>query len=291
MISIGYLSSLLIELGIFFILALGTNIIVGLAGQVTIAQAAFFGLGAFFSGIFSTQLHINFVISIIVIFIIIFILGGLLGMPSLRLSGDYLAIFTLGLGLFLQDLFSHLSIFGGTYGIVNIPMPTIFSLNPLYGYLIIVWIIVIILTIFFYIINKSWIGLSLKAIRENEMAARSMGINHVKSKIFAFSLGSAYAGLAGALFGHFVGIAIYSSFGVDLSVQALAMVIVGGLGTIFGSFVGAILFIFLPESLRFISDYRILIYGLLIILFMRFEPFGLFGERSKIYEKLKEFFR
>lgn len=291
MISIGYLSSLIIELGIFFILALGTNIIVGLAGQVTIAQAAFFGMGALLAGIFSTQLHLNFVVSIIAIFIIIFILGGLLGMPSLRLSGDYLAIFTLGLGLFIQDLFSHLSIFGGTYGIVNIPMPTIFSLSPLYGFLIIVWILVALFTITFYMIDRSWIGLSLKAIRENEMAAKSLGINHVKSKIFAFSLGSAYAGISGALFGHFVGIAIYTSFGVDLSVQALAMVIVGGLGTIIGSFIGAILFIFLPETLRFISDYRILIYGILIILFMRFEPFGLFGEKSRIYNKIKEIFR
>ncbi|MGC8860083.1 MAG: branched-chain amino acid ABC transporter permease [Thermoplasmata archaeon] len=291
MISTGYLSSLLIELGIFFIFALGTNIIVGLAGQVTIAQAAFFGLGGFLAGIFSTQLHINFFVSLALIFIIIFVLGGLLGMPSLRLSRDYLAIFTLGLGIFLQDLFSHLSIFGGTYGIVNIPFPQIFPLNPLFGYLIIVWIIAILLTMLFILIDKSWIGLSLRSVRENEMAAKSLGINFIKIKIFAFAIGSAYAGIAGALFVHFIGIAIYSSFGVDLSVMALAMVIVGGLGTIIGSIVGAILFIFLPEILRFISDYRILIYGLLIILFMRFDPFGLFGEKSKLYIKLKELFR
>jgi branched-chain amino acid transport system permease protein len=208
-------------------------------------------------------------------------MGALLGLPSLRVKEDFLAIVTMGLGLIIQSLALNLKITGGPMGIGNIKKLSIFSYElGTFGFFVFELILIFILTFVLYRIVNSRVGRSLISIREDETVADTLGINCTKYKVVAFAIGSMYAGIAGSLYAHYFTYVSPDTFGFMESATILSMVVLGGLGSIKGSIIGAVILSIAPEVLRGLADYRMLIYGLLLVIMMRYMPQGLLGDTS-----------
>jgi branched-chain amino acid transport system permease protein len=289
-------------IGVYAATAIGLNIVVGLAGLLDLGYVAFLGIGGFvaanLSGAAAAGLDIElpFPIAAIIAAAVAGIFGAIVGSPTLRVRGDYLAIVTLAFGeIFYKSAQNDIGgLTNGASAIPGIPQVTAFGLafnEPinLFGvelssgvmyYFLIVLIIAVIMAVFANLKN-SRIGRAWIAIREDEDAARAMGIRTGKAKILAFLVGATLAGLAGAIFVHKLGTASYDSFKFLESVTLLAAVILGGMGTIPGAVLGASLLFVLPEKLREFDDYRLLVFGLALILIMRFRPQGLVPDRIR----------
>jgi branched-chain amino acid transport system permease protein len=285
------------QAGIFVVAALGLNIVVGSAGLLDLGYVAFVGIGAYTAalvgnaGLARFQLpHVPFLIVLLVLSpVVAAIFGVLLGAPTLRLRGDYLAIVTLGFGEIVRITLNNLDpITGGPNGIASIPAPALFgrqmsegvvilglelSGNALYYYLTLALIALVLGVV--YRLNDSRLGRAWVAIREDEVAAAAMGINTTITKLFAFGAGAFFAGMAGAVDSHFGTQVSPDSYVFQVSVLILAMVVLGGLGNPPGVVLGAVLLVFLPEKLRDLSDIRFLLFGLALVLIMRFRPEGL----------------
>ncbi|MCX8127212.1 MAG: branched-chain amino acid ABC transporter permease [Synergistetes bacterium] len=272
----GYLYTVLTTLMINSIAVLGLNIILGYAGQISLGHAAFMGIGAYASALLSTKAGFPFWFSFPLAVLISAVIGFLLGLPSLRVRDDFLAITTIGINFIVQAIFLYVPFFGAALGIGGIPKPRIGEFVFRGGYysliVLIVLLVGIILSFKFY---RSWAGLASEAIREDELAANVIGINPVRFKLMAFVLGSAYAGASGALYAHFMGFISSDDFSFPLSVTFLSMLVFGGVGTIKGSIIGAFFLGALPEILRPLAQYRLLFYGFLLLLMLRFCPGGL----------------
>ncbi|MBS3812149.1 MAG: branched-chain amino acid ABC transporter permease [Halanaerobiales bacterium] len=281
-----YAIVVMINVGIFVLLALSLNIITGYAGQPNIGQGAFFGIGAYSGAILTGKLGIYFWLAMPISAIITGFIGFFLGLISIRIKEDFLAIVTIALNFIVAAIFQNVKFFGGSMGL-SVPSPYWFG-NPLsyHGYLILIIILIILVIIFSKLIEKSWLGMALGAIRNNERAADSLGIDTKKFKIMAFVLGTSIAGLTGAVYAHYMTFIMASDFGFLTSVSILSMVILGGNNTIRGPIVGAIILGLIPEVFRFISDYRLLVYALILILMIRFQPSGLLGDDSFVWQKL-----
>ena len=195
--------------------------------------------------------------------------GILIGIPTLKLKGDYLAIATLGFGEIVRIVFLNLEITGGAVGLRGIPKDTT-----------LLWVIISVLVTLFvlYRIIRSRVGRALIAIREDETAAESMGINTTYYKILAFGVGAFFAGLGGGLFSHYFRYIQPNSFGFLKSIEYLCMVVLGGLGNMWGSIIGAAALTAIPEFLRASADYRQLFYGAILVIMMRLRPQGIMGE-------------
>lgn len=272
----GYLYTVLTTLMINSIAVLGLNIILGYAGQISLGHAAFMGIGAYASALLSTKAGLSFWLSFPLAVLISALIGFLLGLPSLRVKEDFLAITTIGINFIVQAIFLYVPFFGAALGIGGIPKPYIgdFTFKGAY-YSAIVMAILIIGILLSLKLYRSWAGLASEAIREDELASNVVGINPVRFKLMAFVLGSAYAGASGALYAHFMGFISSDDFGFPLSVTFLSMLVFGGVGTIKGSIIGAFFLGALPEILRPLAQYRLLFYGLLLLLMLRFCPGGL----------------
>ncbi len=283
-----YYLTIIIYMGINSILALSLNIIVGYAGQISLGHAAFYGIGAYTSALIATKLGVSFWVAMPLAILVTALVGAILGLPSLRVSEDFLAITTIGINFVVQAVFKYIKFFGGALGISGIPYPGI-GKRPLslLEFALMTLIFTVISALISFRIGNSWIGLGLKAVREDELAASSSGVNVYKFKVLAFVLGSALAGLAGSLYAHFMMFITADDFGFPLSITILSMVVIGGIGTVRGAFLGAIILTILPEVFRPLADYRMLIYAILLILFMRFLPEGLVGDGSMIWKKLR----
>jgi len=277
----GYLITILITILIYAMLAHSLNIITGHAGQISLGHAAFFGIGAYTSAMLYTEAGFPFWISVFLAAVVAGIVGALLGIPCLRVRDDFLAITTMGINFVVEAIFLYLPFFGGAMGIGGINLPKWFGremTKPEYFFLILV--------VFFLLlfldrrIGRSWIGLAWASIREDEQAAGAMGVDVVRFKVLAFILGSAIAGLAGGFYAHFLTFIMPQNFGFGQSIVILCMVVFGGIGTRWGPIVGAIILGILPEISRPIMEYRILIYGVLLLAMMRFQPGGLLGPES-----------
>ncbi|MCS7233067.1 MAG: branched-chain amino acid ABC transporter permease [Synergistetes bacterium] len=272
----GYLYTVLTTLMINSIAVLGLNIILGYAGQISLGHAAFMGIGAYASALLSTKAGFPFWFSFPLAVLISAVIGFLLGLPSLRVRDDFLAITTIGINFIVQAIFLYVPFFGAALGIGGIPKPRIGEFVFRGGYysliVLIVLLVGIILSFKFY---RSWAGLASETIREDELAANVIGINPVRFKLMAFVLGSAYAGASGALYAHFMGFISSDDFSFPLSVTFLSMLVFGGVGTIKGSIIGAFFLGALPEILRPLAQYRLLFYGFLLLLMLRFCPGGL----------------
>ncbi|MGQ9687327.1 MAG: branched-chain amino acid ABC transporter permease [Desulfobaccales bacterium] len=208
-------------------------------------------------------------------------LSGLaLGLPTLRLKEDYLAIVTLGFGVIVELFMRNLEITGGPDGIVGIPSPIIFHLSfrPPWLYLLLVTAGVAFTLIFTYLLVNSYHGRALRAIRDHETTAQVMGINSPAYKVAVFALSAALAGLAGSLFAHYLKHINYESFGLHTSIQILCMVVLGGMGSVAGSVVGAVILTALPETLRQFQAYQDLIYGGLLVALLVLRPQGFMGK-------------
>jgi branched-chain amino acid transport system permease protein len=284
-----YNINILVLAGIYVILALGLNLTTGFAGQVSLGHAAFYAIGAYASAILSTRLGFSLWLTLPISAVVTFVIGALLGLPSLRVKEDFLAVVTLGFGLIVQSLALNLKITGGPMGIGNIQPLSLFGvqLNS-FGFLVFEIIVIVILTFVLHRLVDSRVGRALLAIREDETVADPLGINTTRYKVLAFAIGAMYAGIAGCLFAHFFTYVSPDSFGFTQSATILSMVVLGGLGSIQGSIIGAVILSMAPEFLRGLNDYRILIYGLLLVVMMRYRPQGLFGNGTMTLRGLKD---
>lgn len=274
----GYLMNVLVFVGIHTILAVGLNLLLGYAGQISLGQAAFFGLGAYISGVLTATYSLNPWIAMITAAATVGILAFGIGFPILKLKGHYLAMATLGLGIIIYILFNEaIELTGGPSGLSGIPNlslgPLVFD-NDLKNYYLI-WSFTLIIMLLAVNLVHSRIGRALRAIHDSEVAARVMGINSRLLKVQVFAMSACISAIAGSLYAHTMTFVSPASFGFNFSVELLTMVIIGGLGSIYGSFLGAMLLTLLPEMLRAFQDYDIVIYGLLLILMTMFMPGGL----------------
>jgi branched-chain amino acid transport system permease protein len=292
-------------MSIYTILTLSLNLIIGFSGQVSLGHAAFYGIGAYVSSILVVNFGIPYGIALLAAAGGAGLFGLLLGIPTLRLKDDYLAIVTLGFGLILVVAALNIDYLGGTDGFMGIPSPVFFGvkLGTKVQFLLMALFLAVVTAFFMYRIKRSRIGRALAAIRDDETVALVMGINATKYKVMAFGLGSAFAGIAGSLYSSYVHFIDPHTFGLPTSIVILCMVVLGGIGSITGSIVGAAILISLPELLRVIikgipgisdkfPDFQTLAYGLLLVSIIIMRPQGLLG-KSQIAKKfsLRSLFR
>ncbi len=253
------------------ILAVSLNLITGFTGQFSIGHAGFMAVGAYMSAVMTVKLGLPFVVGILAGALGAAILGFAIGLPTLRLQGDYLAIATLGLGEIIRITILNIPYVGGASGLMGIPRYTTFT-----------WaFFAMIVTVFFIknFINSSH-GRACISIRENEIAAEAMGVDTTKYKVIAFTIGAAFAGVAGGLFSHYFYIAHPASFTFMKSFDILTMVVLGGMGSITGSITAAVLLTFISAALASYPEWRMVIYSLLLIILMIYRPQGLFGNKE-----------
>jgi len=266
-----YSMQILVNIGIGIILALGLNIIVGLTGQLSLGHAAFMSVGAFTGALLTIKTGMPFSLTILLSGLITAAVAAAIGWPILRLTGDYLAICTLGFAEIVKVVFLNLDITNRALGL-TVPTPKTDLSMP-----VIVLVVVCLTIIASAFIQNSRFGRALKAIRDDEIAAESMGINIARYKVQSFAVSAFMAGTGGCLYGHFLGYINPSDFGFLKSIDMLSMIVLGGLGSIPGAVFGASLLSAAPEFLRFMSQYRMLVYGALLVFLMVFRPNGLLG--------------
>lgn len=297
---------ILASAGLFAAAALGLNVVVGSAGLLDLGYIAFFGIGAYIAAIFGgglntvNELHIPFFIVFVMACTGAGVAGVVLGAPTLRLRGDYLAIVTLGFGEIVNRIMQNLNLTHGNVGVAGVPSLKVGSFDfgqrhelagrtvanfANYYYLELLLLIGIVFVV--ARVNRSRIGRAWIAVREDELAASAMGVNTIAIKLLAFGVGAFIAGGAGSIFTHLNSQASPDSFQFIESVTVLAMVVLGGMGNISGVILGAVLLVVMPEKLRFFQDQRLLLFGLALILMMRFRPEGLLPSSRRRLE-LKE---
>ena len=279
-----FLSQALFMIGLFVMMGLGLNIVVGYAGLLDLGYVAFYAFGAYTMGILTTTSELgrgglNFWMAVPVAMLVGVLFGVMLGFPVLRMRGDYLAIVTLGFGEIIRilALSNWLSpIGGGAQGILHIPEPVFFGIvmkEPQHMYYLVV--LGAVLAAFVTIrVRSSRLGRQWMAMREDEDVAEAMGINLIQTKLLAFGMGAAFSAMSGAIFAARLGNIFPHSFNLLISINALALIIVGGLGSIPGVVVGALILVGLPEMLREFAEYRLLMYGILLIVMMLVKPEG-----------------
>lgn len=274
----GYLLNVLVFVGIHTILALALNLLLGYAGQISLGQAGFFGLGAYISGILTASHGVNPWLAMLAAASLVTLLAFIVGFPILKLKGHYLAMATLGLGIIIYIVFNEaVDHSGGPSGLSGIPNLSIngFVFNSdLRNYYLIWFFALVAIGLSLNLVN-SRIGRALRAIHDSEIAARVMGVNARLLKVQIFALSAGLSAIAGSLYAHTMTFIAPASFGFNFSVELVTMVIIGGLASIYGSIFGAALLTVLPEMLRAFQDYDIIVYGLLLVLMTMFMPGGL----------------
>ena len=285
----GYLMNVLVFVGIHTMLAIGLNLLLGYAGQISLGHAGFFGLGAYLSGVLTATYGFNPWFALPLAAVLVGLLAFLIGFPILNLKGHYLAMATLGMGIIMYIVFNEtVDLTGGPSGLSGIPNISIGTLtfdSDLKNYYLI-WTITLVLVLLSLNLANSRVGRALRAVHDSEVAARVMGVNSRLLKVQIFALSAVISSVAGSLYAHTMTFISPASFGFNFSVELLTMVVIGGLGSIYGSFLGAALLTLLPEFLRAAHDYDIIIYGILLILMVMFMPGGLVRGVPDIFRRL-----
>mgnify|MGYP002664901685 CR=1 FL=1 len=285
-----YWSGILITVGINIILATSLNVATGYLGQLPLGHAGFMAVGAYTCALFTKYSPlpdgVSFAIGLALGAVMAGLFGVLIGVPALRLTGDYLAILTLGFGEIIRITLNNIDdvlgfkLFYGSKGLKNIPKYSNFT-N--------VFLCVVITCFLIHAMMKSRHGRAVLAIRDNEIAAESCGIQTTYYKVMAFAFSAAFAGMAGGLYACYIGVLNPSTFGFMKSIEILVMVVLGGMGSMLGSILSATVLTILPEATRSFDSYRMVIYSLVLILMMIFRPGGLLGSydfsMSRIVEK------
>ena len=264
------------------ILAVSLNLIIGFTGQLTLGHAGFMSIGAYTAAMFTIKTSVPFPIALLLGGIFAAVVGFLIGLPTLRLKGDYLAITTLGLGEIIRVVIVNIEKLGGGRGLAGIPPKTTFT----WVFFIMLFTIIIILNII-----RSSHGRAMMSVREDEIAAEAMGINTTKYKIMSFVIGSFFAGIAGGLFAHYMYFIKPDQFGFLRSVDIVTYVVLGGMGSLSGSVLSTATLVALPEFLRFLNDYRMILYPIALIIIMRFIPQGLLGSQELSQRKYAKFIK
>jgi len=272
----------LVSAGIFMLLALGLHVIIGYAGILNLGYAALFAVGAYTYALLNLHFKIPFWWGLIFSSLSAAFFGMVFAFPAIRLSGDYIAIVTLGTGEIVRIALNNLDfVTGGPNGLLGIDHPHI--LNYSFGveskpYYFLVLVFIIFIVFFLKRLESSRLGRAWIALREDELAASCMGVNPVWAKLLAFGIGGFIAGIAGCVFVSKQGSVSPDSFDFVVSVMVVAMVVLGGLGNIFGALLGAFILSILPELLRGFDTYRMLLFGIAMIFMMLFRPQGILEE-------------
>lgn len=295
-----YIQRILIMIGLYAVLALSLNFIVGHLGEISLGHAAFYAIGAFTSVFLTVKCGMNFFPASLIGACVTAVFGVLLALLTMRMTGIYLAVTTMGfLEVIRAVILNWKAVTGGSQGISNIGKPELFGFtftltNGGYYYLILAYLLLTVLVT--HLVMRSRMGRSFQAIREDSLAAQFMGIDLYQYKIWNFALSAFFAGLAGAFYAHFLGYINNNTFTYSISVTILCMVILGGMGVTKGAIIGAVILAPMSEILRSVTDmmsslpswlisnperWRFVIYGLILVLMMRFRPQGLLGGRSR----------
>ncbi|MDH3557747.1 MAG: high-affinity branched-chain amino acid ABC transporter permease LivM [Deltaproteobacteria bacterium] len=285
-----YQTNIMITGLIYIMLGLGLNIVVGLAGLLDLGYVAFYAVGAYSYALLNHHFGIGFWTALPIGAGVGVLFGILLGFPVLRLRGDYLAIVTLGFGEIIRLILENWNEFSfGPSGIANIPRPSLFSIQlSLHNATIYLYYLMILFVLFtIFVVNRlqdSRIGRAWIALREDEVACEAMGVDRRKTKLTAFALGATWAGMAGVIFAAKTTFINPASFTIWESIIILCIVVLGGMGSIIGVIVGALILILLPEYLRAFSEYRMLIFGGMLVLMMVFRPGGIVSDVRRTYK-------
>jgi branched-chain amino acid transport system permease protein len=265
-----YLLSLATVASLNVMLAVGLNLISGFCGQISLGHAAFYGLGAYATALaavagwpFAANLALGVAVAGLIGFVV--------GFAALRVRDDFLAIATMGVGFLFLGFVRKQNWLGAEMGISRIPAPPF----DRFGFAMLAVLLACAMIAMSVYIGRSWMGSALRAVAQDEDAARTIGINVAGFKLAAFTIGTAAAGLAGGLYAYMTQLIVPDAFNFIQSITILAMVVIGGIGSTGGVVVGAILLTLMPEMFRFINDYKLLVYGALLFLVMRFYPGGL----------------
>lgn len=284
-----YLTNVLVFVGVNSILALGLNLLLGFAGQISLGQAAFFGLGAYGSGVLTSVYAFNPWVAMVAVALAVAAFAFAIGFPVLRLKGHYLAMATLGVGVIANIAFNEtVDLTGGPSGLSGIPNLAIGSFTfdtDLKNYYL-VWGFALVMILFALNLVNSRFGRGLRAIHDSEVAARVMGVNARLMKVQVFTLSAFISAIAGSLYCHVMTFISPTSFGFNTSVELLTMIVIGGLGSVYGSILGALLLTMLPEILRTFQDYDIIVYGSLLIVMTIYMPGGLVKGVPALFRRL-----
>ncbi len=284
-----YQTNIMVTALMYVVLGLGLNIVVGLAGLLDLGYVAFYAVGAYSYALLNVHFGLSFWLALPIGAALGMLLGILLGFPVLRLRGDYLAIVTLGFGEIIRLVLENWTEFsGGPSGISNIDRPSLFGLqldiNQSIIFIYYLVLLLVILTIF--VVNRlqdSRIGRAWLALKEDEIACQAMGIDKTKTKLTAFAMGATWAGIVGVMFAAKTTYINPASFTFLESAIILCIVVLGGMGSIVGVIIAALALILLPEYLRAFAEYRMLVFGAVLVLMMIFRPQGLISGRRKTY--------
>jgi branched-chain amino acid transport system permease protein len=285
----GYLMNVLVFVGIHTMLAIALNLLLGYAGQISLGHAGFFGMGAYLSGILTSTYGWNPWLAMPLAAFFVGCLAFLIGFPILKLKGHYLAMATLGLGIIIYIVFNEtIDLTGGPSGLSGIPNLSIgtFTFDGDVKNYYLIWTVTLATILLTLNLVNSRIGRALRAVHDSEVAARVVGVNARLLKVQIFALSAVISSVAGSLYAHTMTFISPASFGFNFSIELLTMVVIGGLGSIYGSFLGAALLTLLPEFLRAAQDYDIIIYGGLLIVMVMFMPGGLVRGIPDLFRRL-----
>jgi branched-chain amino acid transport system permease protein len=282
-----YYFTLLTLIGLNVIVVLGLNLLMGYAGQISLGHAAFYGLGAYTSGILTTTCKADPWLALLAGLALSALVAVVVGIPALKLKGYYLAMATLGFGIIVGIVFQQMDwLTGGPSGLMGIPSFRLAGVQfdtPRSGFFL-VWITVGLIVLLSLNIVDSRVGRALRAIHDSETAALAMGIDSQRLKLLIFVVSALYASLAGSLLAHTVNFIAPSTFGFMFSIKLVTMVVVGGMASIWGSLVGAAVLTILPELLAVFHDVEVVIFGLILMVVMIFMPRGLVRGLLDIWE-------
>jgi branched-chain amino acid transport system permease protein len=288
-----YLLTVMVFVGIHVLVALGLTMLTGFAGQLSLCQASFYGLGAYGTAVFSVKAGLPTLLSIPLAVAFASCVAFILSVPALRLRGHYLAMATLGFGEIVNIVFKEWgSMTGGPSGFVGIPKLSLgpFMVNTDLRFYFLVWASVLVVNAFLINLANSRVGRGLQALKRSEEAAAMMGVPVARYKIKVFVLSAALASFGGALYAHYVTVISPEIFDVFFSIVLVTMVVAGGLYSVWGGVIGASIFTILPNVLQAFEDYSIIIYGAILLFILMFMPQGLAGLVAVVAEKNKKFF-
>jgi len=275
-----YHQGIIVFILINIVLATSLNLTVGFLGQLALGHAGFMAVGAYVSALTAVAIRTNLawmpdlltlLISLAVAALFAGLTGIIIGVPALRLRGDYLAIITLGFGEVIRVIINNIGITGGAQGFTGIPK--ISSLDNVF------WITVFVVY-FLYTLTHSRQGRAILSIREDEIAAEAVGVKTTKFKVMGFAIAAAIAGIGGGLYAHYIAFLDPNTFNFVRSTEILVIVVLGGMGSLTGSIVAAIVLTIMPEALRSFANYRLLLYSFLLVVMMIFRPKGIFGTKE-----------
>ena len=285
-----YYMDIFINLGIYVILGVSMNLLIGFSGQISLGTAAFYGIGAYTAVLLVMKLNVPFVVALIAALVLCFVIGYVLGFPATKLNFIFLGLSTSGLNTIIFLILNNSQFTGGASGVTGIPALTLFGqkMSKIQYYIMVLLFVLAVCFVCFRIVNSKT-GRALKAIKGNPIAAASMGINVNRYKLLIFAIVSAMCGLAGVLYAFNIRYIQPEAFNTQMSFKILTMGIIGGMGDLGGGVLGSLVAGLIPEFLRDLSGYELVIYGALIVLILRFMPKGLVGPVQFVLDKIDAF--